>query len=404
MNILYLINELQLGGSQLGALKEIKHLTEKGHKITVVARTGTLKLEFEKLSHNVEIVTLPIYGLPKKIKNQKDRIKNNTINTLRSVRRLRLPRSVYKVRNIIIRENIDVIYACQPGPSQIAHIVSKMTKVPFIIRVQHVLSNEFPMLFYNKVISDSSGISVITHEIKEFIEKEYGVRNKKIDVIPTCIDLDNYLKAKDLKYNDIKTKLSINEDDIVIVSIATHREDKMRPIESLMASVDKLSEEYPNLKCILVGDGSYQQEVCNKADIINEKHRRKIIIPVGRKMDLNPYLSIADLGIGVGRCAMEFLSSGNALICASNQGFAGLFTKEQSMQISAYNFSGRNTNQICNNENMYKSITQYLKMNSIEQEQLKKFGQDFIISNYSTNKIIDETELLLENAIKTSEL
>lgn len=399
MNILYLINELQLGGSQLGAIKEIKHLAERGHNITVVARDGELKSRFNDISYKVDIVTLPIFGLPIQMKSKKDKIKNTTINTLRSVRRLRLPRAIIRVKNIIERDNIDIIYSCQPGPSQVAHIVSKITKVPFIVRVQHILSNEFPMMFHKKVISDAYAISVITDEIKDFLKTQFSIGDTRIDIIPTCIEVDKYIDAKNLRYDELREELDIKDEDIVIVSIATHREDKMKPILSLINSVEKLNNQNRAVKCILVGDGSYQKEVCDIADRINTKHNSKIVIPVGKQMDLNPYLSIADLGIGVGRCAMELLASGNALICASHQGFGGLFTKDISDQIAKYNFSGRNTDETSNEENIYKAIVAYLDMENEERHELGKFGKKFINENYSVNKIINNTEQILSDGL-----
>lgn len=402
MNILYLINELQLGGSQLGAIKEIQSLSERGHRVTVVARDGKIRDKFEDISYKVDIVTLPIFGLPKQMKLKKDKIKNTAINTLRSIRRLRLPRAILKVKNIVNRDNIDVIYSCQPGPSQVAHIVSLITKTPFVVRVQHVLSNEFPMMFHKTVISDTYAVSVITNEIKSYLIEEYDLEESKIEIIPTCIELDKYIDAKRIKYENLKKDLGIKEEDLVIVSIATHREDKMKPVISLIEAVDKLNEINQSIKCILVGDGTYQQEVCDIANTINNKYVEKIIIPVGRQMDLNPYLSIADLGVGVGRCAMELLASGNALICASHQGFGGLFTKNIAIDISKYNFSGRNTMEASSEVNIYNSINMYLEMDEKERKELGLFGMKFIHENYSIDKIMDDTEQILIDAIKNN--
>lgn len=399
MNILYLINELELGGSQLGAIKEITELSKRGHNITVISRNGSLKETFKKVSKRVEVVSLPMYGFAGEIKNKRQFAKNNFTNLLKSIRRLRLPRSVINVVNIIKEEKIDVIYSCQPGPSQVAHIASKITCVPFVMRVQHILANEFGPLFYKNVVNDSYKVSVITEEISEYLNHNYNIDRERICIIPTCIELDQYLNVKSESYtNDIK-QLGIKETDTVIVSITTHREDKMMPVKSLIAAVKKLNIENVKIKCILVGDGPCQNIVEELSKEVNENIGESIIFTVGKQMNLQPFLKIADLGVGVGRCAMEFLASGNALVCASHQAFGGLFTKENYESISGYNFSGRNTINTSNDENMYNAIKQYINMTVDEKENIKKFGQEFMMTNYSTKTIIDNIEKLLYDSI-----
>lgn len=400
MNILYICNSMQMGGSPMGIITEIKELIKDNNNIIVVSKGGELEKELEKMKVKHFTENVPIFSKPYEPLNKKQVFKFSAENILKSLRRLRIFKTVNLVEKLIREYKIDVIYSCQPGPTQVAHIASLRTGVPFIIRVQHILLNEFPPILYKKVVKDSSMISVITKEIKYKLENFYGILDKEIRVIPTGVDLNSYLDIENdeniIFPSDLKGKI---ENKTVILSISTHAKSKYLPILNLCKAMEKIYESNNNVVCVLVGDGECRNIIEEEANRINLKVGKEIIILVGSKQDVRPYLKVSNIGLGVGRVAMEMLSSKMALVCSSHQAFGGLFTEENSDEISAYNFSGRNTKNISSSENIEKEIVKYLNLNEDEKEKLEIFGRTFIKSRYTLDVIIKDTKDMFNDVI-----
>lgn len=395
MNILYVCNDMELGGSPVGIVTEAAELKKRGHNIYVISKGGALEeqLKIKGIEHVRE--NLPGYSGVINPSNKTQLLKNSCINMLKCIRNFRITKSIHTINKVIKSKKIDVIYSCQPGPTQAVHLAAKMNKVPFIIRVQHVILNEFPPIAYKKVVRDSAGISVITKEIQSKLKEFYKIKDKEISIIPTGVDLSKFENVKNDKNIQKPNDIELKPNQQVVLNVSTHGGAKYLPILNLAKSMEYLGKRYSDLVCVLVGDGDNHHKIQEEADRVNAVLGRKAIYLVGSKKDVRPYLKIADMGLGVGRVAMEMLVSGSALICASHQAFGGLLKKENIDEIAGYNFSGRNTTQVSSVENIIQSVEEYMNLSAEEQELLKEFGKQYMLENYSLSTIIDTTEQLL---------
>lgn len=402
MNILYMCNDMSRSGSPIGILTEAKELIKRGHKVSVISNFGPLVTELKKAGINYYEIMVPCHYSSIEPITKKDMILNSlfllTKVYLKNLIKIFIKNKwsdILKLKKIILEEKFDCIIACQPGSVQVAHVVSKLTKIPFIIRVQHKLVNEFPPLFYKKVVQDSSKISVITKEIEEKLIKFYKITPDKIKIIPTGVDLEKFKNL--FKDEELLKKYKQDKEDKILLNVSAHYPGKTMPIINLIKAIDELYIENKNLKLVLVGGGVEHERIQKVATEVNEKYSSKIIFCEGNQKNIVPFLSVADLGFGVGRSAMEMLTSGLNLICASHQGYGGLFTKENSEEIANFNFSGRNTSEKATVENLKKDILKYLKLKESKKNELKEFGSNFVLENYFLTNIIDETEKILKS-------
>jgi glycosyltransferase involved in cell wall biosynthesis len=90
----------------------------------------------------------------------------------------------------------------------------------------------------------------------------------------------------------LKEKLGIKENDKVIVSLS--RITKLKKIDLLIKSAKKILKEVPNLKIIIVGEGSLKQDLVN---YVRENELEEFVKFPGavNQSEINKYIRIADV-------------------------------------------------------------------------------------------------------------
>ncbi|MGG3999136.1 glycosyltransferase [Anoxybacillus kestanbolensis] len=395
MNILYVNNDMSVSGSPKAIVTEVTELKKKGHNVVVVSRDGELAKNLIQNSITYYPVDLPVIGLPI-IKNS-DRFEIGEY--LRFLKgffwKNRLWRSYLKLKEIIKKEQIEIIQSHQPGPTLVSYLVAKKLNIPLIIRVQHILRNEFPPLFYKQIVEYASGISVITSEIKRHLTNVYNINEKDITIIPTLV------KFHDEQEEHVTELVPnfIRNGKLKILTVTTLGSAKYKSVIELIKGIDLLLCENYDCELTIVGDGPYREEI--EKQIQKTKDSKKFIL-AGKQENVERFYQETDVVVGVGRVAMEALYYGKPLLCCSHFSYAGIFKPETADEISTYNFSGRNfPGDSLNSVNIYKDLKEIISYSLNDYQKMCHYNKRYFKQKFDADKIISKTENLFKNALNS---
>lgn len=216
-------------------------------------------------------------------------------------------------------------------------LVGAFLKFKFGIKFQvqiHVdfLSNFFIRFFLNKirrsismfVIPRADQVRVVSLRIKESLIRKYGVKDKKIEILPIFTDLNKF-KVDGERFDFKKIKPNWNK-----VLLTVCRVESEKNLFGTLNVLKRVFRKNKNVGWVLVGDGRDLSELKSKAHKMGISEN---ILFFGSSNDLPPIYRGADLYIqtsffeGFGLSAVEAYLCGLKII-TTNVGMVGWILKE----------------------------------------------------------------------------
>lgn len=186
---------------------------------------------------------------------------------------------------------IQLIHAHLPWAGILARIVGKMTGVP-VIYTEHNkqeryhlgtrLANLATMPLLRKVVA-------VSGDVAESIQRNKPSLKVPIKTILNGVNVADF-DRKNFDQQEIRSKLGIAEDALVIGTIAVFRFQKRLDLWLDLAS--KISHVHKNAHFVLVGDGPLNQELISKRKDLGLEHR--VHMP-GLQTEVRPYLAAFDI-------------------------------------------------------------------------------------------------------------
>lgn len=166
----------------------------------------------------------------------------------------------------------------------------------------------------NKILSRiTDKIIAVSESIKRDIVKHDKIDPSKILVIYNGIDISKFAPSE--KFENIREKLLINADDIVIGFVG--RLVPAKGLEYLIEVISYLKEEFKNIKLLIVGEGSLLGNLKDKARE-NGIHDR--VIFTGQRRDVPDILHCMDIFVipsiaeGIPNALLEAMAMGKPII------------------------------------------------------------------------------------------
>jgi len=228
MNILQVLPELKSGGVETGTVDLAKELISKGHKSVVISNGGELSKDLVK-SGGIH------YKLP---------VHEKSPITIISM--------IGKIRDIIKKEEIDIVHARSRVPAMSAFFAAHMMRVPFITTCHGYYSRHI----FSRVMGWGKFVIVASNVIARHMIKNFGVPRERIRFIPRGVDLDKF------QYTKPATDKPKKEYKIGIIG-------RITPIKGhvfLIRAISNVVRIMPNVKVMIIGDGpeskpKYRQEL-----------------------------------------------------------------------------------------------------------------------------------------------
>ncbi len=236
MNILQILPELESGGVERGVVDLADALIKSGYKSVVVSAGGRLVKDLEATS-SVHY-TMPVHR-----------------KSLFSI-----IWCVVKLKDIIEKENIDIVHARSRVPAWIAFFATLSTKAELVTTCHGYYSRHF----FSRVMGWGKRGIVISQVIGRHMMHDFGVSKEKIRLIYRGVDLNEF------KFEKKETMPAKQQKVIGIIGRITPLKGHKHFIKALPG----ILREFPQAKALIIGDApehknQYLDELKRMVDDLN---------------------------------------------------------------------------------------------------------------------------------------
>lgn len=299
-----------------------------------------LEKALRKKGHQVFIVTVNPEGMGYKYEDNGRIIRIPGIPT--GIYDYRLT-GIYPIRILktIRKWNLDVIHShTEFGVGTFARLVAKQYDIP-LVHTYHTMYEDYVHYithgyfdksskklaeYFTKFYCDKTATELIVPSKKTYdlFKDKYKV-NRNVHIVPTGIDVERFYREKlnQIKLKDLKKKLGIKENEIVINYVG--RLAKEKSVEVLIESQAALVKKY-KLKLLIVGNGpdlDHFKEMAKKLKI-----EKEVIFTGAVSWEEVPYyygisdiFATASVTETQGLTIIEAMASGLPVVCADDESF-----------------------------------------------------------------------------------
>ncbi|EPE94956.1 group 1 glycosyl transferase (plasmid) [Rhizobium grahamii CCGE 502] len=183
-----------------------------------------------------------------------------------------------------------------------------------------------------------------------------------------------------------RRKHNVKDDEFLVVSVSRLALDlKLDALVRGIDAVDTIADSQP-IKLILVGDGPARNALQKRADDVNRRHGRTVIILTGADLDPRQAYAAADLVIGMGSSALRALAIGRPLVVQGEQAFSELFSPETSELFMRQGFYGLADN-ARGTDRLAAQIRSVMDQPS-RRADLGRFGRHFVDKRFSLERAV----------------
>ena len=359
--ILITLAGLDIGGTETHAVVLCKNLVNLGYKVIVASSGG------------IYVKEITDYGIPHY------NIKLNTKKPLEVIK------AIISLKRIIKSEQVGLIHAHARIPAFICNIVSKLSCVHFMTTAHAKFRTNFAL----RIVSAWGEKTIaVSEDIKEHLIKSFKVKEENITVITNGIDIKQF--SSNIGYQTLIDEFKIEPSLKRIVWISRIDDDLSNTITSLIDSVTLLVKEF-NFVLLIIGSGNKLEEIKLKSIEKNREIGKEIIKVVGRRTDINLFLNLCDIFIGISRAALEAMACEKPVIIAGPWSFVGIVNENNMQTMTCDNFTGRNSTQQVTKELLAEAISKVLNMPDSEKDLLGKSGRKLVLESYSSTNMVNET-------------
>ncbi len=364
MNILLLISELQRGGAETHLCDLARSLAKRGHRVTVVSAGGAMAKRLSSCG-----------------------IRHETLrwNTHHPLRLLILRK---RLMDLLKEENYHVIHAHSRLPAALVAGVARRRRIPLITTV-HARFRVNSVL--RRLSRWGERTIAVSEDLSEYVQREYGVSEKQIDVIPNGIDTDRFRPAK-----------AVEEDKLRILFFSRLDEDCSLGAELLCDIAPRLKEDFPQIELWIGGGGEKGEYFRRKAERLCREDptlRIRILGHVETPEELLPQVQAV---VGVSRCAIEAMSCGVPVILGGNEGFLGVAEGERLMAGEKSNFCCRGAAPMTADK-LYEALRDLLSRSREERRKLGQALRGYAVLHHGCGRMAEQTERIYRLAVAEGE-
>jgi glycosyltransferase involved in cell wall biosynthesis len=369
--ILMTLMGLEIGGAETHVVELARELKRRNFNIIVASNGGVYEKELAE--SGIKHYKVPLHN-------------KKPINVIKSYRLL---------KKIIIVEKIDIVHAHARIPAYICGMIHKNLDFKFVVTAHWVFKTN---ALLRRITNWGEKTIAVSEDIKKYLLENYNVLEKNIKVTINGIDTNKF--SPDIDYSDIIKEFNLNNESKKIVYISRMDRDRSSAAFHMVEALEKMIDRLDNVEVIVVGDGNDFLRFKNLSDSLNKKAGRNLIVLTGARTDINKFVAMSDLFIGVSRAVLEAMSAQKIVIVAGNEGYIGLFNERKIKQAIEANFTCRDLIQ-SNSELMKSDIERVLfEISEDEKEKLSKYSKDVIERYYSIGKMADDNIEIYKKVIE----
>jgi glycosyltransferase involved in cell wall biosynthesis len=246
IRVIYCIDNMQVGGTELNALRTAERLDRRRFSISVVCirDSGPLLARYRDAG-------IPVHTFP-----------------MRSLLGLEAMQQAVRLVRHFRRERADVVHSHDAYTSVYGTLCARLAGVPGVIasrrswysphlRGRILRANRMAYRFAHRVLANSPSVS-------RLVETEAGVPASRIVMIPNFLDPQAFEPISPGDRRRMLDEMGVPEGAFVVGIVA--RLSPVKDHATLLRAIASLREQIPALHCVLIGDGSERSAIEALAD------------------------------------------------------------------------------------------------------------------------------------------
>lgn len=374
MRILMTTMQLDIGGAETHIIELSKALSRRGIDVTVASNGGAYEKELEEFG--IRHIKIPFHS-------------KNPICMYKAYKLL---------KEVIFNERFDVVHAHARIPAFLCALLHKRYHFRFVTTAHWVFSTRFP---YNLLTRWGERSLAVSDDIKSYLIDNYRIPADNIRVTINGIDPDKF--SKDTDYSDIAKEFSFAQGKKRIVYVSRMDTDRSLAAHKLIEAAEDIQKIIPNLEIVIVGGGNDYEAIKSKADAVNQKLGKNLIITTGSRTDINKFTSSGDIFIGVSRAALEAMACEKPCIVAGNEGYIGIFDNDKLSAAIDTNFCCRGFGETTADV-LKKDVINLLTSSTEELQRLGSYAKETVETYYSIDTMADDAIKMYLSVIKNTKI
>ena len=364
-NILICFARLGAGGIETACITQIKEFVRRGYNVFVMAEEGV----FLEILKEIKGITYISFNFDS----------SNSFNL----------DEIYTVQKIIIDNNIKLVYIHQIDCVSSVFSACMLTKTPYVAYVHHGIlgvydwelkwgnmSNNFLKLYYKFAYK----IITINEQSKEENKERFSIEDRRYEVIPNCIDFENFKTDKDIDINKVMllSRLEVDKGNGILNGLKFFKEYK---------SIN------PEAELIIVGGGSLEKTVKKQIKDLGIECNM-----LGIRNDIKELMEQNGIILGVDRCIQEAIAMKRLAVVTGYEGFQGLVLPDNIEMFAKNNFSKKD-DEISDFKNVAQNIH---SLNEVQKNEMVEENYNWLIKNRSIKNHIYEIKNIddIENPLE----
>ena len=360
MKILMVLMGLEIGGAETHVVELAVALAKRGYEVEVASNGGVYQEELAKF--NITHYKLPLH--------------KKTVGSFL--------KSYFGLKKIISKGRYDVVHAHARIPGFICGLLQQRLKFKFITSA-HWVFRTGPLL--NRLTNWGQYSVAVSEDIKQYLIDNYQMSAENIAVTVNGINMEKF--SPSVTADEIYEEFNLDKNAPTIVYVSRMDTDRSLVAHQLIEAVPKLNSLYPDLQIIIVGGGNDLENVMQEAKTANNSVNRRAVVITGARTDIDKFVAIADLFVGVSRAALEAMSAAKPVIIAGNEGYIGAFHAGVLDEAIETNFCCRGCAPSTTGR-LLDDIKVIFDMDGEQLAHLKKYNRKVIAENYSIDKMTDD--------------
>ena len=361
VRILLALMGLEIGGAETHAVELAKYLCKKGYIVYAVSSGGVYEKELTECG--VRHYYAPL-------------TKKDPLSMLKSYR---------VIKKVVLREKIDLIHAHARIPAFVSSLVKKRLGIPLVSTVHGVYSTA---PWFKLLTNWGDEAICVSEDIQKYVIENYNFSSENTSVTINGIDTD--LFSGDFIHYDALAEFNLPEHSFKIVCVSRLDSGNTNAAYALLNIADKLSEKIENLKIIIVGGGNEFDKINALCVQKNNELEKEIFVMTNSRTDVNKFLSIANVFVGISRAALEAMSARVPVILSGQFGYGGIFSPDNAQKCIKNNFTCRGE-EFASDNTFFDDIMTVYNMSPAEREALVSFGRETVVKNYSITAMAENT-------------
>ena len=300
-----------------------------------------------------------------------------------------------KLHKIIISKNISSIFIFDNRDLSLCAITKLLSKnkIKLIFQQNMLIGGNKKDIFHRIRFSFIDKWISPLYILKNQVLKYTNIPEKKIEVIPLCIDIDEILDKKNSKI-EARNKLNINQETTLLGIIG--RIDKLKGQDFLIEAINKLRSENYNIELLISGDptneiegieyNKYIIELVKKYKLENYVHFRPFTKNISELYSAIDIFALASKNETYGMVTIEAMCFAKAIIATDSGGTPEILKNGEFGLLYKPN-----------NLNDFLEKIKLLLNNKNLQDKFAEKAKQEAVTNYSHKKEIKEITNILEN-------